>query len=203
MRKHKIKNLKSYANACEEKELTGRDGVKVIVRSHIPYEQKIEFVRSVAEENIMVHEDSCCYKNYAWHPCWIYHIAKYYTDINVDEAEYSEIADFLINDDLLTQVEEAIFYDLIELEELYDGLIDSFKQTFDDDRSLRKAIRSSFGFLFTGEDITESLAKAEAAKDVIYKAVGALREKEKEESENIHSGTINLGGNIIDITKRE
>ena len=76
-------------------------------------------------------------------------------------------------------------------------------ETYKDDKSITKAVRTSFGFLFNGEDITESMAKAEMTKDTIYNALSALREKEQEASEKINNGKLNVGGNLISFAKKK
>ena len=41
------------------------------------------------------------------------------------------------------------------------------------------------------------------AKDTLYKAVGALREKEEEEAKKLNDGSLSIDGNIIQFGKRE
>ena len=91
-----------------------------------------------------------------------------------------------------------ISHDYNAVIDIYHRLFDGVDESFKDDRSIQKAIRRSFGFLFNGEDVTESLAKAEAMKDVMYNA----REKEKEESEKITDGKLNVGGNILNFARK-
>lgn len=202
MKKHKITGLKKYAELHEEKALIGNDGVEVTVRTHIPYAQKIAMAQEWVENTVMTHDDSCWYVGYEHRMYEIYLMAKYYTDINTDSATPQEIADFLINDGLIGQIKETLGAEYDEVCDLYYLIRNSFANTFDDDRSLAKAVRTSFGFLFNGEDVTESMAKAEATSGVMMKALDALNKKEKEESEKPNGGKMKVGGTLLNFARR-
>ena len=202
MKKKKV-NFKKYADMHEEKELTGKDGTVIVVRDHISYEDKVQMAKDVIENNIMIHDDSCCYESYDIYAAKIMVVAKYYTNINTDDAEPYDVANFLINNELLEPIREYIHDDYFEAEDVYIAMLNAVEETYEDDMSLKKAIKTSFGFLFNGEDITESMANAEMTKDTMYKALNALNQKEKEESEKMNDGKLNVGGNIISFAKRE
>lgn len=202
MKKHKI-NFKKYADMSEVVEVTGKDGTVVKVMTHIPYEKKLAMVQEILEEGLMIHDDSICYEGYVIHAVRMKKILEYYTDVNVDGADATEVADFLINNHLMNEIENAIQDDWRYVLDIFYSMMDGILETYEDDKGLTKAIRTSFSFLFNGEDITESIAKAEAAKDTIYKAIGALNEKEKEEQEKMHDGLLTVGNNILNFSKRE
>ena len=63
--------------------------------------------------------------------------------------------------------------------------------------------RDGGSFLFNGEDITESLAKAEMTKDTMFKALDAINKKEQEEKEKMNGGKLKVAGNILNFAKRE
>ena len=204
MKKHKIKSIANYADMHDETVLEGKDGTNVTVRDHIPYSQKIEMARRTAEETIMIHDDSCWYFNYMENAIMYKYVAEYYTDINTDGIEAEQIVDYLVNNNLLYKILDYINDDYRMVMDLYNGITNSYSTTFDDDRSLRKAVRTSFGFLFNGEDITESMAKAEMTKNTIYNALNALHSKEEKDEKNLnHDGTLSIGGNIIQFGKKE
>ena len=202
MRKHKI-DFKKYADKYDEVEVAGKDGTKVTVRTHIPYEDKVKMARELVEQGLMVHDDSICYEGYTLQALKMMKVLEYYTDVKTDDAEPFQVADFVINNEMWTGMSQAIDDDWGELCEIFYPMMNAVRSTFKDDRGLTKAIRTSFGFLFNGEDITESLAKAEATKDTVYKALGALQQKEQEEQENIHDGLLNVGGKVLNFSKKE
>ncbi len=196
-------DLKKYADAYKEVEVRGADGEITTVRTHIPYSDKVELAREWAGQTIMTHDDSCVYVShdkdlYKW-----FYIAKYYTDIDTEDIEPEDVANCLINNELWDKIEDIIWKDMTVCYDLYDAMVDMYSKTYEDDRSLTKAIRTSFGFLFNGEDLTESIAKAEATKDVLYDAFSKIQAKEKEESERIDGGKLKINGNIIQFGKRE
>ena len=202
MAKKKI-DFSKYADLHESKEITGKDGTKVTVRDHIPYADKIAMATEIIENYVMIHDDSCCYESHMLPAARIKAIMKYYTDIPVDDADEKEVADFAINNGLIEQIREFIHDDYYEAEDIYVTLLRSVMDNYDDDQSLKKAIKTSFGFLFNGEDITESLAKAEMTKDTMFKALDALNRKEQEEAGKMDKGRMNIGGKILNFAKKE
>lgn len=202
MRKHKI-DFKKYADMHEVMELTGKDGAVVKVRTHIPYEEKEKLAQEVLERALMIHDDSICYAGYMAEAVKMRKAMEYYSDVNVENATDEEVADFLINNELWDKFENAIDDDWMCVMDIYFPMMDGVIESYQDDKGLTKAIRTSFGFLFNGEDITESLAKAEVAKDTVYKALDALNEKEKAEQEKVNNGRLMVGNNIISLAKRE
>ena len=202
MKKHKIE-FKKYADAHEEIEIIGDDGTKLTVRTHIPYADKMKIAQEICEEGLMIHDDSYCYEGYLVYAIKLKKMAEYYTDAKVDGIDATSVADFLINNGLEKKLRDAIQEDWGCIEDIFFNMSRGVIDSYHDDRGLTKAIRTSFGFLFNGEDITESLAKAEATKDMVYRAIGALNEKEKEEQEKINDGRLMVGNNIINLAKRK
>ena len=202
MRKKKI-DFKKYADMHDETELTGKDGTAIVVRSNISYADKIEMAKWIVENYVMIHDDSISYESYELPAAMIMAVMKYYTNVPVDDADLYDVADFAINNGLIGQIREYIHDDYYEFEDIYVTMIRGVMDNYDDDQSLKKAIKTSFGFLFNGEDITESLAKAEMTRDTMFKALNALNQKEKEESEKVNNGKLNVGGNIISFAKKK
>ena len=202
MRKKKI-DFKKYADMHEKKEITGKDGTVIVARDHIPYTDKVEMAKEIVENYVMIHDDSCAYENYDIYAAIIRMIIKYYTNVPVDDAEDYEVADFAINNELIGQIEEYIREDYLRFEDVYLTMLRSVIDNYDDDQSLKKAVKTSFGFLFNGEDITESMAKAELTKDTLFNALDAINKKEEEAQSKMDDGRLNVGGNILNFAKRE
>ena len=201
--KKKAIDFKKYADMHENKEIVGTDGTKVVVRDHISYANKVAMAVALVEENVMIHDDSVCYESFAMPAERIKGIMKYYTDVPVDDADAQEVADFAINNGLIGQIRDYIHDDYYEFEDVFVTLIRSVMDNYEDDQSLAKAIKTSFGFLFTGEDVTETLAKAEAAKDTVFDALGALREKETQDESKMKGGKLKVEGKLLNFAKKE
>lgn len=203
MDKQKI-DLAKYADLCEEVQVKGKDGTVVTVRTHIPYSEKVALAQEWIEQTLMVHDDSCVYMSYESDLYRKYYIAKYYTDVDVEDATPEEVYNFMINNELYDDVNDRIMHDFDDVVMMYYAIYENYRDTYNDDRSLAKAVRTSFGFLFNGEDITESMAKAEMTKETIYKAFSALQEKEKAESTQLSDGgKLKVNGNILQFGKKK
>ena len=202
MEKRKI-DLTKYADMHEEKTFKGNDGTEITVRNHISFVEKEALVNDLALSTIVDHDGSCVYTSSSFEKLRLYAIAKYYTDIDVEGYEFEDVADFIINNGLADEIDKYIGDDFDVVISIYWNTYYALETTYKDDGSLSKALRTSFGFLFNGEDITESLAKAEAAKDTVYGAIEAWRKVEKEKEENVHDGKMLVAGNMINFAKKE
>lgn len=169
---------------------------------HIPYREKEQMANEIAEHVLIVHDDSCMFESHEYDKIFRLMVVKYYTDIDTDGVDEYELIDYLTYTGLWNQLFDFIEGDVSVVIEIYQSIVSNVILTYSDDKGLTKALRTSFGFLFNGEDITESLAKAEAMKDTVYEAIGAYRQLDKEKSENINNGKLNLGGTIINFAKK-
>ena len=195
-------DFKEYAQTCEERKIE-KNGVEVCVMIHIPYKEKEDMAKEMAENLIMVHDDSCVYVSSEYDKVLKLMIAKYYTNIDTTDADAYDVIDFMINSGVFEDIEYWIEEDLAIVLGIYKAIVDAFVTTYKDDKGLTKAIRTSFGFMFNGEDITESIAKAEAAKDTIYRAVGALRRESGKGENALNNGEMNIGGQLINLARRD
>lgn len=196
-------NFKKYADMHTDTELVGNDGVAIKVRDHISYADKIQMAKDVIENCVMIHDDSICYESHLIYAEKIKAIMKYYTNVPVDDADAAEVADFVINDGLIEKIREVIRVDYFEADDIYITMLTEVIDTYTDDVSLKKAIKTSFGFLFSGEDITESMAKAELTKNTLFNALDAINKKEQESREQIDDGRLKIGSNIINFARKE
>lgn len=198
MDKKKI-DFAKYNEMCEEKKVVGKDKTEITVRTHIPYRDKFKMARELVEQNVIIHNDSCAYDNYLDQAVWMLKILEYYTDVDTDGVDEEHAADFMINNEVSQKVHDIIENDLCEVEDIYFKMRDGVMTTFEDDKSLKTALKTSFGFLFNGEDVTESLAKAETVSGTLFDALAALRK----EDEKRNPGKIDVGGNILNFAKKE
>lgn len=198
MEKKKIDFVK-YSEMHDEEVINGADGVQVTVRNHIPYTEKYRMAQEMVEQNVIIHNDSCAYDSYRDSAVWKLKVLEYYTDVDTETVTPEEASDFLINNRLADQLMEIVGDDLGEVEEIYFTMRDGVIQTYEDDHSLKHALKTSFGFLFNGEDLSESLAKAETAGGTLFEALAALHNEEKKKN----PGRIDVGGTILSFAKKE
>lgn len=201
MRKKKI-DFKKYAGMHDEQEIAGKDGAVITVRNHISYADKVQMARDVIENCVMIHDDSCCYESHMIYAERIKAMVKYYTNVPVDDVDAGDVADFMINNELIGNVREYIHDDWFEAEDIYVTMLNMVLDTYTDDMSLGKAVKKSFGFLFNGEDVTETMAKAELTKETLFKALDAIGKKEQESQEKIDDGKLMVGNNILNFARK-
>lgn len=201
MEKHKI-DMSKYADMHGETIVRGKDGTEIKVRDRIPYADKEAMAKEMAETLLMIHDDSCVYLSSQFDKIEKVMIAKYYTDIDTDGADENDIADFLTNNALIGEIGKFISRDYDIVMRMFEMIEDAVTKTYEDDKSLTKALRTSFGFLFTGEDVSESLAHITAEKGIIFDALNALSQVEKKKGETIDRGHLTVGGNVINFAKK-
>ena len=172
-------------------------GELIHVVDRISYSEKEAMATEMAERLIITHDDSCVYESSEYDKVMKVMIAKYYTDIDTSDADEYDIVDF-IDTETWNNIVEVLGVDLSVVLGIYDRLVDAVMVTYADDRGLTKAIRKSFGFLFTGEDITDTLAKAETVKGTMLDALSALQKRQ----ETVDNGKLNVGGNVISFAKK-
>lgn len=202
MEKRKI-DMSKYADMHDETKIKGKDGTEITVRNHIRYVDKEKMATEMAEQLLIIHDESCVYTSQDFDILELYMIAKYYTDINVDECDPHDVADYLINNEIIGEIYDYTSKDYDVVVRIFSAIEKAVTKTYEDDRGLTKALRTSFGFLFTGEDVTESMVKAQGVSDTLFNALGALRQKEKENEETINHGKLSVGGNIINFAKKK
>ena len=69
---------------------------------------------------------------------------------------------------------DAVFNDWMEIAELADVLYENLEKVHAKSCSLEQKIKESFGFLFTGEDITQSIAQAKDVNEQMIDHLGAI-----------------------------
>lgn len=196
-------DFEKYADMHTDIVVEGDDGIKVAVRNHIPAEAKVKMATEIVENVVMIHDDSCAYDSHLEELWKMLKMLEYYTDVDTKGVTPEQAADFMVNNGLYWRIRDVCDNDWDTVFEIYLNLKSSIIETFKDDHGLTKAVRTSFGFLFNGEDITESLAKAEATEKTIYDAVGALREKEQNDMAKVNNGKMIVGGNIINFSRKD
>ena len=201
MQKTKI-DMSKYADMHEEHEFKGKDGTVITVRDHIPYEQKEQMAQEIAEAVLVIHDDSCVYVSHTYEEVEKYMIAKYYTSIDTEDVDAKDVCDFLVNNEVLGDIIACVWTDFGIVMEIYEAIKTAYIDTYEDDKSLKRAIRTSFGFLFNGEDLTDSMAKAESTNGVLMNAIEALRNAEKQKEESVNNGKLTIGGNVINFSKK-
>ena len=201
MEKRKI-DMSKYADMHDEKVIKGKDNTDIVVRNHIPFSDKEAMATEMAERLLVIHDESCVYTSKDLNLIEQYMIAKYYTDIDTEGIEEHDVANFLTNNEMIDEIYDYVYDDYSAVKDMFMALEKAVTKTYEDDHGIVRALRTSFGFLFTGEDVTESMVKAQGVSDTLFNALGALRQKEKESEETIDHGKMSVGGTVINFAKK-
>lgn len=189
------------------KELHNQDtfnigGASVTVIDHIPVSDKIAFSEEYAALSTVGNEDSkILLQNSAIRVIEVFLMVKYYTNVDVSDADPYDVYDWVINNNAFSVIENYISADFYETKMIADGLLKNILDLYKRDNSLELAAMKSFGSVLNGEDITETVAGGQVLNEELLGLLGKIRSESNAKEDN-EDGTINLGGNVINITKK-
>lgn len=148
-----------------------------------------------------------CYRTYQQHLLDSYLIAKYYTNIDTDgmtEEEYAKLFDYLVYNDLYAALMEAVEGDYMQF--VYNiayRLITAAMERFGKTNSLEYKVGKTFGFLFTGEDLTDQIANAENVTGKLIDMFEAVRERdEKNALLKSSKAKVKSGSAVLNMAKK-
>ncbi|MDO4549387.1 MAG: hypothetical protein Q4D04_14955 [Clostridia bacterium] len=144
-------------------------------------------------------ESGLAYEGYNSETMRVMCVMNHYTDLDVSDYDTADgryaLHDILESTGALKQILELVEDDLLEVESIYHSLRVAAQRTFEHTHSLKYMAQKSLGGLLTGEDITESIAKASAINNKMVEMLGALgREKAAKPS---------IGGNVMQFAKKK
>ncbi len=166
-------------------ELSGKDGTRITVKKHIPYEEKeamaLELLvyTNATDEDALVMYDS--YKKILLEAVLV---AKYYTNIDMtdfgEEDGWHVLMDWLtmneVYNDLMTRTAE----DRQLVTEMNRLMTESVRRTYASEHSLGTKVQKMLGAdVLSDEDLFSSMAKSEEVNNVMLQLVGAYREQQK------------------------
>lgn len=207
--KEKVQVNYDVVNMESAVELTGKNGDKIMVYRHIPYTEKEMLAFELAAGTFVCDdENKLSYTSYKRKLIEAYLIAKYYTNIDVedaaDEDDYIKVFDYLVHNELYEGIMNAIAYDYNIFSEaiMYD-LLGATMQVFEKQNSFTAKLEKVFGFMFTGEDLTEQIA---AAEDINGKLVDMFKAVQERDAKNalLKNGKakVNSGGAVLNMAKK-
>ena len=170
------------------------------VLRHIPLDQKVAMATELAEmiaipnAEIGIMGESALYE-----VCLVYLVMKYYTDIDLADTDARSVFDWVISHDAYRPIEMIICNDLWYVTDIADRTMHNLMDEYEKQNGLTHAIKTSFGFLFNGEDITETLAKSQQVSDQMIEVVGKLNEANRKPD----VGKVKVSGNVINIGKKK
>lgn len=189
----------------ETVEVCGKNGDKILVKKRISYKEKEEMAQELASSDFLFDDESdVCHLNYKYPLLRVYLIAKYYTNIDVNDIEneddYRRLFDYITWNELYDQVYDVICSDFEGfVREVSWRLSDSAKAIHETVTSLGYKIMQTFDFLFTGEDIVQQIASAEGINEKMIDAFKALKERENLSG---GKGKVVSSGAVLNMSKK-
>lgn len=199
MEKKKFK-IAGCADLCDEHTIDV-NGEELTVRTHIPLEKKlamaqelVTFISLIDDENEIMSE------SHLYQVGLVYLTVLYYTNADLDDVNATDVFDWMINTGVYDQtLENLVYEDRYYVVEMAQAIYKNISNAYAVEHGLAHAVKKTFGFMFNGEDITETLAKSQAISDKMIDVVGKLNAAEQPKSKD---GGVKVGGNVIRIAKK-
>lgn len=153
-------------------------GQETLVKDRIPYKEKMDAAEEFAALATVFNEElGIAYDSPLSDAVEKYILLKYYTGIDMSAyAEYDGLCQMMDDigeypiDDLGSVVQE----DWRVLWDLCYQVRSSVEAAFEKEHSLAHRIQTSFGFLFEGKDLTQTLAEAREVNEQMIDHLGAI-----------------------------
>lgn len=169
------------------------------VRTHIPLAEKMMMASDIVQMiEVLDDELGIVTTSSLEDVCELYLILKYYTDVDLEGVEAQQVFDWLVGYGAVDTIRNIIDADYSYVETMMWRLSSNVEAEHRARNSLTHAVKTTFGFLFDGRDITETLAESRAVSDKMLDIVGRLNDTTKKEE----AGRVNVSGNVINIGKK-
>lgn len=180
------------------------------VADRIPYEEKEKMAEEIIQRTLVIDDKNgvTYYSKDSEVQC-LYLVAKYYTNIDLDECEDLEkikkLYDFMMGKDGLGEKILRVANDDLRLVKLISGrLKDAIEAVYKNSQSLTSLIKRELLPLISNEGAFDLLAKAESTTDTMKKMYDAYVEKERQET-TLKSGKaskMKVGGAVLNLAKK-
>lgn len=168
-------------------EILGKDGTRVTVKKHIPYDEKeamameLLLYTNATDDDAMVMYDS--YKKVLLETVLI---VKYYTDIDLtdfgEEDGWRVLMDWLVMNEIYNELMGRTAEDRQMVTEINRLMTDATRTSYTSEHSLGVKVQKLLGDdVLENEDVFTSMAKSEEVNNVMLQLVGAYREQQKAE----------------------
>ena len=156
-------------------------GQEVQVKNRLTYMEKLEAAEEhVARIGVFDEENGLCYITHLERAIQMFTKLKMYTSLDMSEHEglngLCTLMDKLADEDI-TEFEAFVHDDFDVLMDLADNLWYNVAAVFEKTHSLATRFEKSFGFLFDGKDLTQTLAEAREVSEQMIDHLGAIQKQ--------------------------
>lgn len=200
----KIKDFQNFEVKTVKVEV---DGIFVEVKTWIPYSEMEAMAIEMAERILLFDEETgfACI-GHSENMVKIYLTAKYFTDLDVEDCSLEEVYDVMTRTGLFNKIEEKVMGNLWRVEDICRAMCKNMIDKYEKENSIGVKLQKTFGFLFSGEDVAESLAKSEVINEQMIDMLGVFLANKKEQ-EILNSGKqdkskMRVGGALVSLAKK-
>lgn len=167
--------------------LSAKSGGSVEVKRHISYIEKEAMAFELSVYKMILDEDiGIAYDNYKKHLIEAYLIAKYYTNIDVDEmkteTDWAMLFDWLVCNEVYSDIKYYISDDYSFVCAIAEDMSGAMRRTFEQSRCLPYKLMKAFGSLLTDEDLSETIAKSADVNNQLVELLDAAKETGKKQN---------------------
>ena len=165
-----------YAEELTFKDKNGKD---VFILKRIPYREKEEFCRELAEKVLVADEDTgICYESALFELVWNYLFVKYYTNIDVEWVDtiddYYKLYDYCLSEEAL-EYNRHTLKDMRLVEEYWERYRASIIRQYEAKNSLGYQVKQ-----LLSTDVNTTNAETRELIEKLIDMQDALREKEED-----------------------
>lgn len=160
-------------------------GKECRVKSRISYSEKIDAAQTLASKEAVFDEDrGIAYVGYMEDAARMFVRLAYYTDL--DMAEYGsydgmvKLMDMVEQEEMIDEFIDMTGCDFDTVEKLAYTIFNNARVIFEKEHSIGYRIEQSFGFLFDGQDITQTLAQARDVNEQMIDHLGIIMNAKQE-----------------------
>jgi hypothetical protein len=162
----------------ETETVKDKNGNDVFILKHIPYEQKQEFCRELAEMTLIADPDTgICYISALFEVVWNYLFIKYYTNIDVEWVQTSEdygvLYDYIVSEEL--DYKRQTMKDMRLVEEYWERYSASIIRQYEAKHSLGQQVKE-----LLSTDVNTNNAETRELIEKLIDMQEALKEKEED-----------------------
>ena len=153
-------------------------GQNVKVRTELTYKEIIQWAQEYVARAVILHPSGVAYWSHLSDAVEDLIIMKALTDMDTSAYETEEglmeMIDQTMGNAEWFEFMKAASAVRMHIKHMADMLFENLRKIHEKENSLDYKIRESFGFLFTGEDLTETLAHARGANEQMIEHLGAI-----------------------------
>ena len=171
--------------------------------SFIPYSQKEEMAKKLAQSTVICDADGCSYMSYLYDLSRMFLIAEYYTNIDTSDWNTEEgrtaIFDYMTRygDELMSRYEkmcenEAFKHDIEIVDNIYGRMYGALAFKHEHTSSLSYKIGKAFESVLNDQDIVKTLAQSRDVSEKMIEMLKVFKERDNKEKPDLNAAAMKM-----------